>query len=117
MKRKPFWYIYINYFIQTSKVEFLVTDHNKEKEDVENGGNMRRETLDIFIARPPRKNSYISQKLNDPKLIEVVLQYGTFRGRPKKKFGQKSEMSDSVETPPPPSKVRHTFKKYFYCIF
>ena len=54
-------------------MEFLVTDHNNEKEDVENGGNMRRETLDIFIARPPRKNSYISQKLNDPKLIEVVV--------------------------------------------
>ena len=34
----------------------------------------------------------------------------------KKKFGQKSELSYSAETPPP-SKVRHTFKKYFYCIF
>ena len=34
----------------------------------------------------------------------------------KKKFGQKSELSDSAETPPP-SKVRHTFQKYFYCIF
>ena len=38
------------------------------------------------------------------------------RGRPKKKSCQKSELSDSAETTPP-SKVRHTFKKYFYCIF
>ena len=35
------------------------------------------------------------------------------RGRPKKKFGQKSELSDSAETPPPLVKSDTLFKNIF----